>query len=249
MLTNERSSVNFSRNISGYVFEEISYFSDYLDLREQNELLVTENVQLRNEIDKQPKYVYLTTIDSIHFDTVRESSGRKYFYTQARVINNSVSRQYNVITINRGQNHGVLSDMAVISENGVAGIIAEASGNFATVIPIINRDFRLSAKIEKNNYFGIIEWDGRNPDIVSLREIPVHVDLNDGDTIRTSGYSSIFPEGILIGTIESHSYEGGNYYQINVKLATNFRSLQHVNVISSLYRDEQIELESKMKND
>ena len=241
--------VNFSRNISGYVFEEISYFSDYLDLREQNELLVTENVQLRNEIDKQPKYVYLTAKDSIHFDTVRESAGRKYFYTQARVINNSVSRQYNVITINRGQNHGVISDMAVISENGVAGIIAEASGNFATVIPIINRDFRLSAKIEKNNYFGIIEWDGRNPEIVSLREIPVHVDLNDGDTILTSGYSSIFPEGILVGTIESHSYEGGNYFQINVKLATNFRSLQHVNVISSLYRDEQIELESKMKND
>ena len=241
--------VNFSRNISGYVFEEFSQFSDYLGLKEQNELLISENVRLRNEIDKQPEYIYITPVDSIRFDTVRENAGSKYSYAPARVINNSVSRQYNVMTINRGQNHDVHSDMAVISENGVAGIIAEASGNFATVIPVINRDFRLSAKIEKNNYFGIIEWDGRDPEIVSLREIPVHVDLTDGDTIVTSGYSSIFPEGILVGTINSHSYEGGNYYQINVKLATDFRKLQHVNVIRNLYLNEQQKLESKTKND
>lgn len=241
--------VNFSRNISGYVFEETSRLRDYLGLREQNEALIAENVRLRNEIDKQPKYIYLTSIDSINFDTLRESSVRGYSYFPARVINNSVSRQYNVMTINRGQNQGVHSDMGVISENGVAGIISEASGNFATVIPIINRNFRLSAKIEKNNYFGIIEWDGRNPQIVNLREIPVHVELEDGDTILTSGYSSIFPEGILVGTIDSHSYEGGNYYQIDVRLATDFRKLQHINVIKNLYRDEQIKLESNIKND
>ncbi len=241
--------VNFSRSITGYFFEEFSQLRDYLDLREQNADLIAENVRLRNELEKEPEYIYLSSFDSIQFDTLADSTDGKYFYSPARIVNNSVSRQYNVITINQGTNHGIHSDMAVISEMGVAGIVAEASPNFATVIPIINRNFRLSAKIKKNNYFGIIEWEGKNPDIASLREIPVHVELNDGDTIITSGFSSIFPEGILVGVIESHTFKSGNYYQINVRLATNFRRLQHVNIINSIYSEEQKALENTTGND
>jgi rod shape-determining protein MreC len=170
-------------------------------------------------------------------------TGRKFFYLPARVINNSVSRQYNIMTINKGQKHGIVADMAVISENGVAGIIAESSENFSTILPVINRNFRLSAKIERNNYFGIIEWDGRDPDIVNLREIPNHVEVFPGDTIVTSGYSAIFPEGIKVGVVESHEFREGNFYEIKVRLSTNFRQLQHVNTIISIYREEQQELE------
>ncbi len=134
--------------------------------------------------------------------------------------------------------------MGVISDQGLVGIVLESSANFATVIPIINRNFRLSAKIKSNNYSGILQWDGVSPRYAVLTEIPFHVILTEGDTILTSGFSSIFPEGIEVGRIESFSLEKGNFYDIRVELFTDFQRLFHVNVIRNYRQEEQLNLEN-----
>jgi len=137
--------------------------------------------------------------------------------------------------------------MGVVSDKGLVGIVLESSGNFSTVIPVINRDFRLSVKISSNNYSGILQWDGLSPQKAVLTEIPFHVSLLSGDTVLTSGFSSIFPEGIMVGEIESFSLEKGNFYDIVVKLSTDFQSLFHVNVIRNYRQEEQLNLESRTR--
>jgi rod shape-determining protein MreC len=134
--------------------------------------------------------------------------------------------------------------MGVISDQGLVGIVLESSADFATVIPVINREFRLSAKIKSNNYSGILQWDGVSPRYAMLTEIPFHVILTEGDSILTSGFSSIFPEGIEVGRIESFSLEKGNFYDIRVELFTDFQRLFHVNVIRNYRQEEQLNLEN-----
>jgi rod shape-determining protein MreC len=135
--------------------------------------------------------------------------------------------------------------MGVISDQGLVGIVLESSANFATVIPVINRDFRLSAKIKSNNYAGILQWDGASPRYAVLTEIPFHVELTVGDSILTSGFSSIFPEGIEVGRIESFSLVRGNFYDIRVELFTDFQRLYQVNVIRNHRQEEQLNLENQ----
>ncbi|MEA3463150.1 MAG: rod shape-determining protein MreC, partial [Bacteroidota bacterium] len=171
----------------------------------------------------------------------------RYYYVQSRIVHNSIYAQYNYLTLNKGKKDGVFRNMGVVSDQGLVGIILETSANFATVIPIINRDFRLSAKIKSNNYAGILQWDGISPRFAVLNEIPFHVDLSEGDTILTSGFSSIFPEGIDLGTIESFSLEKGNFYDIRVKLFTDFQRLYHVNVIRNYRQEEQLNLENQTR--
>ena len=159
------------------------------------------------------------------------------------MVHNSVYKQYNYITIDRGEKDGVFRDMGVISESGLVGIVMATSGNYATVIPVINRDFRLSVKIQSNNYSGILRWEGDSPRYAILSEIPFHVRISEGDTIVTSGFSAIFPEGIEAGVIESFVLESGNFYDIRIRLFTRFQSLFHVNVIRNHRQVEQRHLE------
>jgi rod shape-determining protein MreC len=133
--------------------------------------------------------------------------------------------------------------MGVVSGGSLVGIVLESSNNFCTVIPVINRDFRLSAKLKSNNYAGILQWDGASPRYAILNEIPYHVELVQQDTIVTSGFSSIFPEGILVGTVESFTLATGNFYEIRIRLSTDFQRLFNVNVIRNARQEEQRNLE------
>jgi len=166
-----------------------------------------------------------------------------YFYTSAKVINQTVNKQHNFLTLNKGSNVGIRPEMGVISADGVIGIVVNVSKKFSTVISLLNLDFRVSAKLAKNNYFGSLHWDGKDYRKVKLDEIPYHIDVNRGDTVITSGYSSIFPEGIVIGTVSNSEVKGGNFYEIEVDLSVDFKSLAFVDVISNLHREEQKVLE------
>lgn len=228
---------NLSREISGYFYSKAGGTREYLSLRKVNEELATENMELRNRLEALSAQM---EDDRVISD---QSGALEYFYVPSRVVRNSLYKQYNFITIDRGRKQGVFKDMGVISDRGLVGIVYESSNNYATVIPIINRDFRLSAKIKSNNYSGILQWPGDSPLHAALNEIPYHVDLLKGDTIVTSGYSAIFPEGLMVGTIESFSLEQGNFYEIRIRLSTNFQNLFHVNVIRNYNRKERMELE------
>lgn len=228
--------VNANREITGFIYSKFEGVREYLFLKKNNELLVEENSSLRNQVNMLKQKM---GADSIIF--LKEQS---YLYKPAHVVHGTFYKQYNYFTINKGKKQGVKKDMGVISENGVVGIVLESSPNFATIIPIINRDFRLSAKIKNNDYVGILQWDGKSPETAILTEIPQHADIAIGDSIVTSGFSAIFPEGQYVGIIKDYSKLQGNFYQINIDLGTEFQSLFHVNVINNYNQKEQIDIEA-----
>ncbi len=233
--------ISLNRQVTGYIYSKVDGAREYLSLKEVNQELANENLELRNKLD----------LISSKLDTALVTSELRgehnYFFVHSRVVKNSVYDQYNFMTLNKGKKDGVLRDMGVISDRGLVGIVLESSANFATVIPIINRDFRLSAKIKSNNYAGILQWEGNSPRSAVLTEIPFHVDLAAGDTILTSGFSSIFPEGIKVGVIESFSLDKGNFYDITVSLFTDYQRLYHVNVIQNFKQEEQLNLENQYR--
>ena len=236
----QRSRItSLNRQVSGYLFSKVDGAREYLSLRDANQQLVNENMELRNRLERISGKMDSAIVISKFEDPYH------YFYVPSRIVHNSVFKQYNYITLDKGKKQGVFKDMGVISEQGLVGIVLESSGNFSTVIPIINRDFRLSVKIKSNNYAGILQWEGESPLYAVLNEIPFHLEILQGDTILTSGFSSIFPEGIKVGTIESFSLDKGNFYDIRVMLSTEFQRLFHVNVIRNYRQEEQKNLEDQ----
>ncbi len=235
--------IRHTRGITSTLQDNFSGFRSYFHLKIENEKLSLENARLRNELSVTGSF---ERIPGMVVDTVSQTS---YHYIPARVITSSINKQYNYLTVNKGSKQGVYPDMAVISETGAAGIVVAVSDNYATIIPILNRNFRLSARFKKNKIFGIIEWEGRSSDYVSFKEIPVHVDVQPGDTVVTSGFSAVFPEGILVGTVEEIENSGGNFHDIKVRLSTDYRKIYHINLIRFSNKEELEELENRTKND
>jgi rod shape-determining protein MreC len=231
--------VNFNREISGRIFAMSEGGREYLHLKKNNEVLVRENAELRNRLEQ----LNAPCPDSILID----STLHPYTYIPARIVQSTFHKQFNYLTVNMGSKQGIAADMAVISEEGIVGIVLASSSNFSTVIPVINRNFRLSAKTKKENFTGILQWEGNDHRHASLNEIPYHARPEPGDTIITSGYSAIFPEGLFVGTIKNIELEDGNFYQINVELGTDYQRLFHVNIISNYLQEEQLELESEIE--
>ena len=236
-------SFNFSKSIQGSYYETFGGIREYLSLRQTNRDLYMENTLLRNRMDRLVRN--RETNYNGGYDSIPQ---RQFSYIPARVINNSVNKQFNFITLNKGSHHGIEPEMAVIAPNGVVGVVYTASGNYSTVIPMINRSFGLSAKILKNGYFGSLSWAGSGYQEAILEEIPFHVEIQPGDTIVTSGYSAIFPEGITVGIIAEFEARA-NFYTISVDIAVDYKNLQYVNVIRNLLQDERRELERISGND
>ncbi len=235
--------VGFTRTLTSTLQDNFSGFRSYFHLKIENEVLSVENARLRSELAARGSF---EKIPGMVIDTVSKSS---YVYIPSRVITSSINRQYNYLTVNKGSKQGVYPDMAAISETGAVGIVVAVSDNYATVIPILNRNFRLSARLKKNKFFGIVEWEGRSPEFVSFKEIPVHVDVQVGDTVVTSGFSAIFPEGVLVGTVEEFENTGGNFHEIKLRLSTDYRNIYHVNLIRFTHKEELQELENSTRND
>mgnify|MGYP001143045524 CR=1 FL=1 len=237
--------VNFTRQLAGKFYDRTANLKQYLSLTEENERLTEENNRLLNIIESTYKS------DEIFFRSINDTVyNHRYRYTTARIINNSINKKHNFLTLNKGGLQGLRPEMAVVSKGNIVGIVKGVSKNYATVISLLNLDLRISAKVQKNNYFGSLNWDGKDYKTAVLHEIPLHADIQVGDTIITSGYSSIFPEGILIGFIKDFEEKSGSFYEIDVELSTNFKRLDHVNVIGNLLQTEKQQLEEQViKND
>ena len=235
--------INFSRQFSGKIYTKTANFKQYISLTEENQKLADENTRLLNIIESTYKS------DEIFFRSVTDTiSNQRYRYTTARIVNNSVNKKHNFLTLNKGNLQGLRPEMAVISNGSIVGVIKGVSGNYATVISLLNLDLKISSKVKKNGYFGSLSWDGKGYNTAILNEIPLHADIQTGDTIITSGYSSIYPEGILIGFISDFKERRGSFYEINVKLSTDFKNLNNVNVIGNLMQIEIIKLEDQTIN-
>lgn len=232
--------INSSNDVVGTIYERFSHFDDYFSLSRTNARLAAENAALRKQLQMrialQEKYPVNRP------DTVDAPA---YYFTSAKVISNSVNKQFNYITLNKGSRQGIKPDMGIISADGVVGVITNVSPNYSTGLSLLNKRLSIPAKITKNNYFGALVWDGEHSNTADLKEIPFHIMVNIGDTVVTSGYSSIFPEGLMIGTITKWEQDPGtNFYNIKVELSTNFRTLKYVEVVKNTKQAELKKLES-----
>jgi len=230
--------VNGVRGITHGIEEKINNTKSYLSLHEINENLAAENVALRNLLAK------LSRRESSLFFSIDDSSHKQqYLHSSAEVIENSINKQKNFFTLNKGESQGIKVNMAVISAYSVAGVIVGCSGNYSVAMSLLNPDFKLSARIKSNGYFGSLSWDGRDYRYAILSDIPQHVLVNVGDTIETTGYSAIFPEGVIVGTVSDYEKFGGDFYKITILLSTDFKKLHFVDVIGNMKKTEQLELE------
>jgi rod shape-determining protein MreC len=234
--------------ITGSIEAQYSKVSGYFSLKKENEALRRRLTEVQNKLAENfqsPDTSQRIITDSIPIDTL--GNKRKYMYMDAEVVNNSVSQPNNYFTIHRGTKQGVQPGMVVISPNGVAGVVLDATDNFATVMSMLNKQSRISARLKKTGESGRIEWDGANPRQVQLRDIPKSVKPSVGDTVITSQYSD-FPPGVMIGIIEKIiSEQSSNNYLLQIRPANDFSRLQNVFVVSNLQRNEQLELENRLK--
>jgi len=237
---------NSSNAISGGFYQKLNNFTAYLDLRRVNDSLVTyvSNLQStlpQNQFSDSSSFAPLT-IDS--------TVAQRYFFTGARVINNTIEFRNNYLTLDKGSLAGIKPRTAVMTTNGVVGIVKDVSLHFSTVISLLNKNARISARLKKSGTAGTVLWSGGSFRSADLIEIPEHVEVEVGDSILTSPYSSIFPDGLFIGTIsEVRLPEGSSMYEIKVKLGANFKQINYVWVIEDRMIGERDTLESSLTYD
>ncbi|MDC8003045.1 rod shape-determining protein MreC [Aureisphaera galaxeae] len=229
------TSANF---LSGGVYSMKSSVTNYFDLEEQNKILTEENERLR------------AILANREVETPLESPiDTNYNFISAKVINNNYARTKNYLTLNKGIRDSLKVDMGVISSQGVVGIINAVSNKYASVQSVLNTNSQVVAKFKKSDQFGTLKWDAEKANIVQLIEIPRLADVAVGDTIVTDGKSTIFPEGILIGTVADFERKPDqDYYDINVQLFSDMTRVKHVYVISHRDAVEIKQLEKEVED-
>ncbi len=231
--------LNSSNRISASVYNSFNSVFNYFELAKINRSLAEENAKLRSAFEAN----LLVDINSDSNQINLGDENKSFNFVSGRVINNSVNKPYNYITINKGRKHGVKPDQGILSSKGLVGVVTHVSESFSIGLPVLNLRWSVSAKLKKNGFYGSLAWMGGDYRFADLHEIPLHINLAQGDSIVTSGFSSIFPEGINIGTIHSFSQpEGENYYEIKVKLSPNFKAINFVEIIENVNKEEITEL-------
>lgn len=239
------SFINSSSSLSGNVYSSMHGVTQYFNLKEKNKELVETVARYSNQ-DKKAFKENTISLSEI-YDSVFV---QQYEYVAAQVINNSVNKQNNYLTLNVGRKQGVKKGMAVVSQKGAIGIVKDVSENYASVISILNQNLKISAMVKKNSYFGTLQWEGNNYQYTTLYDLPNHISLQKGDTIITSGYSAIFPKGEFLGRVNMvQKSEGGEFLYVRVKLAEDFKKLTNVFVVRNLLKEEQLNLERSSLDD
>ena len=247
-----QQSVFFSsaNEMAGRFYIMTSGITGYFGLQEINRDLQKQNGNLEMELIRLRDEVSRLSGDSLLVRTSADSSLSRYDFQIAQVINNSVFKTHNYITLNKGRKDGIHSEMGVIDQNGIVGIINVVSDHYAVAISLLNPKLRLSCKVKGSNYFGSLVWDGKDPRFAVLEELPRHVKFVRGDTIVTSGYSSVFPEGLMVGTVDGFSKQrNDNFYALTVKLSTDFFRLNDVRILDDKGQKERRILEMEAKKD
>jgi rod shape-determining protein MreC len=240
----QKASVyNSSNEVIGGIYQKVNIINKYLNLNLVNDSLAKENVLLHNQL--KSSFLDDSLVTKIVTDTINRV---KYEYILAEIVNKSITSRNNYITINRGSKEGIKKGMGVISSNGIVGIVWNVSENFSSIQSILHEDTRITSSIEGTPYFGPLIWEGEDPNYVTLTDIPNQLNLKPKARVVTSGYSVIFPKGILIGTVEKAGVKGeGSFLDITVKLSTNFYALEYVYVIKNNFQTEQETLEAANK--
>lgn len=241
--THEALFANYANELLGSVNQKFNGIEYFFSLNRTNQKLVEENARLRNLLGSNfEKKDSLKTFysDSVNQDTIGKV--RKYYWMPAKIVGNTITSQTNYIILERGSKQGVKKDMAVISPEGAIGIVVFASDNFSKVMSLLHRNSRVSAMLKKGGTSGSVEWDGKDPSFLMLKNIPKSVLVAKGDTILTSNYSANFPSRVMIGRVEEiNTDKSSNFYTIKLRTAVNFFNIQYAYVvINSMWAEKKM---------
>ncbi len=234
--------IQHSSDWVGGIYSQRAQLSEYLRLGEINDQLSLENALLRSATPEN--YWHLRT----DVDTLRDTTTlQRYYYRTAKVVNASVNREKNYITIDRGTLGDVRADMGVIAGGNIVGVVRSASEHFAIVMPVIHSDFKASVRLKRSGAFGSLVWAGGDAQLADVIDIPKNIPVAQGDTIVTSGYSTFFPANVHVGIVDWVDDSDNDYHLIKVRMGVDFRRLDHVLVVSDIFKEEQDTLLNKVE--
>ena len=219
--------------VVGKLYELEADVESFFSLTKVNKDLTLRNFYLERQVNQLSRLYYDLTKDTTIAERNELEFLSRYKLIPANVVSNSVDRNDNLMTIDRGSKDGVEKDMGVACGNGVVGVVYLVSDHYSVVMPVLNYHSRISCAIRRRGYFGYLKWQGGDANIAYVEDVPRHAKFKRGDWVETSGYSSIFPPGVLVGKIiEVYNSRDGLSYRLKVQLTTDFGNLRDVCVIS-----------------
>jgi len=233
---------NATTNVASVFYTQISNITDYFSLNRDNKNLAEKNAELQRKVSNLENFITRKNYESILCeDTILK-------IVPAKVVNHTVDKINNYLIINKGAKDGITENMAVINTEGIVGVIQSVSENYSVVISILSSTLRISGKFKKTDYLCAVFWDGFSHCTGRASNIPEHIPTAVGDTIVTSGYSSIFPENIMIGTVKKVSLNPSTAWNdLTIEYATDFMSIRYVSVIVNSNFDELLNLEKSLE--
>lgn len=231
---------NSANKVTANVYNTAANVREYLLLKEENKRLSEENTRLYNMLRKG--YMAVPMKQYIRKDTLYK---QQYSYVGAKVVNTSINRRSNYITLNIGSAQGITRDMAVINSDGAVGFVKDVSENFSSVISLLHKDARVNCQLKRDGSYGLLIWEGDDYRYCILKDIPTHAKIVKGDTVTTSELSGIFPEGINVGVIDSYERRSNDpFYTVKIRLIADFKKLGYVYVIKNKFKPEKDSLET-----
>ena len=219
--------------VVGKLYELESSIESFFSLTKVNKDLTLRNFYLERQVNQLSRLYYDLTKDTTIAERNELEFLSRYKLIPANVVSNSVDRNDNLMTIDRGSKDGVEKDMGVACGNGVVGVVYLVSDHYSVVMPVLNYHSRISCAIRRRGYFGYLKWQCGDANIAYVEDVPRHAKFKRGDWVETSGYSSIFPPGVLVGKIiEVYNSRDGLSYRLKVQLTTDFGNVRDVCVIS-----------------
>ena len=246
---NYQSAVIFTsaNNVAGNIYSTITDIGSYFSLKSENTTLMEYNRTLLDELEETRNELRTLKDNSslISHPYTRKSNG--YYYKTANIVNNTLNKTDNYITIDKGTNDGVHEEMGVFSDKGIVGIVYQSSSNYSIVIPLLNGKSNINCRVKGSNSFCALQWDGKDTRYSYLVDLPRYAAFEKDDTVVTSGFSSILPADIPVGRIQNlEESEDGLFYRAKVELFVDFSAISNVFIVGNDGREEQKKLEKNI---
>jgi len=228
-----------SNVVAGDIYKLRGSVTSYFYLKSANEDLLDRNMLLEQQISNLRKELQERGVDSLEVDSLKDTPLKGINFIKANVIDNSLTKVDNYVTLDKGSDDGIRRDMGVVDRNGVVGIVYMTSRKYSLVISLLHSKSNISCKLLRSGYFGPLKWEAGDSRYAFLNDLPRHAKFSLGDTLVTSGYSEIFPSGIMVGTVDHiGNSKDGLSYQLKIRLATDFGKLSSVRVIPMSFKKE-----------
>ncbi len=236
------SFVNNSNELTSRIYKAENNVLKFFSLGRVNDSLINENLKLQQQLTRN------FILNSVIVDSLKDTSDGQleqiYSLMHAQVINTTTDRSKNFIYLDKGSKNGIAKNMGVYNDKGIVGITIGVSANYSVVMSVLNTDSRIGVKLTKDNYFGNLTWDTKSSKYATLSQIPNHVKVAKNDTVMTSGFSSFFPAGIMVGRVESwQEITGSNLLELKIKLSTDFHNLNYLYIVNHMRKSELVTLE------